>query len=128
MDVARTPHNAQTRLKQAMTPLWDKEMGRRLRTARERQLRTQDELAGLLSTEGRPISQQQVAGIESGRLGFLNVTWARLEAVLGKHTGYVLIAKDKALYNEQLIARLYFEHRQKSLRKNANPARKGRKI
>lgn len=126
MDVARTPYNAQARLKQALTPMWDAEMGERLRLARERQLRTQGELAALLTTPGRPVSQQQVAAVEAGRLSYLNVSWARLEAALGRHTGFVLIARDKALYDPALIGQRYHEHRQKTLRKNANPARRGR--
>lgn len=126
MDTARASHGAQARLKLALTPLWVPGMGKRLKVAREKQLRTQAELATLLTTPEHSVSQQQVAAVEGGRLDRLDVTWARLEAVLGRHTGYVLIAKDAALYNERLIAVRYFEHRQKTLRKNANPARRSR--
>lgn len=126
MNIARAPHNAQARLKLALTPLWDRGMGARLRVARERQLRSQAELAALLSTEGRPVSQQQVAALEHGRLEWIPVSWARLEAALGKHVGYVLIASDAASYDPEVIARKYYEHRQKTLRRNANPARKSR--
>ncbi len=117
MDIARAPHNAQTRLKTVMTPIWTREMGHRLRVAREKQLRTQGEMAGLLSTPGHPVSQQQVAAVEGGRKTFLGVTWARLEAALGKHLGYVLIARDAALYNEQDIRIRYQDCRQRELRK-----------
>jgi transcriptional regulator with XRE-family HTH domain len=126
MDLLRAPNNAQTRLKLCMTPLWTASMGRRLRIARERLLKTQAELGALLSTPGSPVSQQQVAGVEHGRLGHLDVTWARLEAVLGKHAGYVLIAKDEALYDERAIGHRYYEYTQKTRRKNANPELKYR--
>lgn len=126
MDLARAPHNAQARLKLALTPLWTASMGRRLGIARQKLLKSQAELAAHLSTPGSHISQQQIAHIENGRIGFLDVTWARLEAALGKHTGYVLIAKEEALYDEILIGRRYYEHRQKTNRKNANVDLKSR--
>lgn len=117
MDIARAPHNAQTKLKTVLTPIWDREMGRRLAIARMKQGRKQAELATLLSTPGHPISQQQIAKVEGGRLERLDVTWARIEAVLGKHAGYVLIARDAALYDEQAIAMNYHDMRQRALRK-----------
>lgn len=126
MDFVRAPHNAQTRLKTVMTPIFDQEMGNRLRVAREKSLRTQGELAALMTTPGNPISQQQIAAVEHGRLNRLNVTWARLDAVFGRNLSYVLIGADKALYDEKLIGRRYYEHRQKTLRKNANPEEKSR--
>jgi hypothetical protein len=117
MDVARAPHNAQTKLKAVMTPIWTRAMGHRLRVARERQLRTQGELATILSVPGSPISKQTVAKVESGRLRYMRVTWARLEAALGRHTGYVLIARDEALYNEALIGQRYHDARWRALRR-----------
>ena len=126
MDISRAPHNAQARLKIALTPIWDAEMGFRLRVARERQFRTQAEMAALLTTPGRPVSQQQIAAIEHGRLEWIPVTWGRLEAALGKHVGYVLIGKDKALYDPIVIGRKYYEHTQKTRRRNASPLRKSR--
>lgn len=104
------------RLKLIMTPIWTREMGQRLRIARMKQRRTQRELAAILTTEGRAVSQQQVAWVEQGRLDRLKVNWARLEAVLGQLTGYVLTAKDHALYDENEIALRYFVYRQQTMR------------
>lgn len=114
------------KLKMVLTPIWDRGMGARLRVAREKQLRTQAELAALLTTPGRPVSQQQVAAAEHGRLEHLNTTWARLEAVLGIHMAYVLVARDAIHYDENFISLRYQEFRLKTNRKNANSAIKGR--
>jgi transcriptional regulator with XRE-family HTH domain len=114
MDIARATHNAQSRLKQAMTPLWTKEMGHRLRIARMKQGRSQLEFAALLSTEAHPVSQQQIARVENGRMDRIGVTWARLEAVLGTQLSYVLIGAGAALYNERLIHRRYWDLRMKT--------------
>ena len=114
---ARSPHTAQTKLKACLTPIWDRAMGRRLRVARERMLRTQGELAAVLSTPGQAISKQTVSKVESGRLRYMRVTWARLEACLGRHAPYVLIARDEALYNRAKIAATYHDARFRALRR-----------
>ncbi len=118
MDFARTAHNAQTKLKSIMTPIWDRAMGHRLKVARERMLRTQAELAAVLSTPHHPVSQQQVAAIEGGRRHRSEITWARFEAAMGKHAPYVLIAREAALYDEQAIGVRYYDYRQRAMRKH----------
>lgn len=106
------------RLKLVLTPLWTKEMGRRLKIAREKGLRTQAELAALMSTPERHVSQQRIAAVEEGRSEFLNVTYARLEAVLGNHdSAFVLIGRDAALYDGAAIGVRYFDYRQRAMRK-----------
>lgn len=110
--------DARSRLKLIMTPIWDRLMGGRLRIAREKMLRTQAELAAVLSTPAHPICQQQVAAIESGRRHRSEITWARLEAVLGhEHAAYVLVASGDALYNIGLIHERYYDYRQRAMRK-----------
>lgn len=100
-----------------LTPIWSREMGQRLCVAREKRLCTQGELAGLLSTPGRPVHQSQVRLAEKGLLRHLNVNWARLEAVFPKDLPFILIGAYDATYNRRLIAQRYWEHRQKVLRK-----------
>lgn len=117
MDLAQAPHNAQARMKLIMTPIWDKEMGRRLRLARTRQLRTQLEFAAVLSTPESPVGQQAIAAIEHGRKHRSQITWARLEAVLGKYTNYVLIASDAALIESTMPRTDYHDYRQRAMRK-----------
>jgi transcriptional regulator with XRE-family HTH domain len=117
MDAARISHNAQARLKHALTPLWDQAMGWRLKIARERMLVTQGELAELLSTPGAKISQQQIAKIEDARSVRLNVSWARLDAVMGPHVGFVLIGKDASLYQDQKWGKRYWAAQYKKIGK-----------
>lgn len=109
--------DARSRLKLVLTPIWDKAMGHRLMVARERMLRTQADLAGVLSTPESPISKQTVSKIERGRLRHMRVTWARLEAVLGHHTAYVLTARDALTYNERLIRERFHDARWRALRR-----------
>ncbi len=112
--------HARDRLKLVMTPLGDRDpdLKARFRLAREKMLRRQVDIAALLSTEGHPVSQQQVAAFESGRTTRLDVTWARLEAVFGPLiTAYVLVARDAALYDRGLIRARYEDHFQRAMRK-----------
>lgn len=126
MDVQRLPNRNIELLKAALTPAWRPDMGKRLRTARQKMLKNQSEFAAMLSGAGGRVSQQQVAAVEVGRLEYLAITWAQLEDVLGPHTSFVLTARDWARYDERLIARKYQEFTQKTRRKNANPARLSR--
>lgn len=114
--------NSHSRLKLILTPLGDRDPELRIRfmVAREKILRRQVDLAALLSTPGHPVSQQQVAAFESGRTTRLDVTWARLEAVFGTHTAYVLVARDSALYDRNVIRSRYEDHFQRAMRKFPN--------
>jgi transcriptional regulator with XRE-family HTH domain len=100
-DFARSPHSAQAGLKQVMTPIWDRSMGQRLALIRMKRLADQSEFGAVLGMPGHPISKQTLSKVESGRLSRMRTTWARLEAVLGADTAFVLVAKDAAYYRKR---------------------------
>jgi hypothetical protein len=82
-----------------------------------KQLRTQGELAAVLSLPGQTLSKQTIAKVEAGRLRHFKVTWARIESVLGRLTNYVLIGSEAALINEPRIAMLFHDARFRALRR-----------
>lgn len=103
------------KLKESLTPIWNREMGQRLRLVRMLTLRRQVDLAELLSTPEGRVHAQQIDKVERGWLDRLHVTWARLETVLGAHIGYVLTGKDAAYYENRKVR--FNEHYQRAMRR-----------
>ena len=93
------------RLALAVTPGWTRESGARLKTARMALLIEQEELGRLLG-----LSQRTISLIETGHRDVVKtLTLARLQAVLGKHTGFVLIGSNADAYISPSIRIKYWE-------------------
>lgn len=110
--------DSRTKIKQVMTPIWNREMGQRLRTVRMITLRRQVDLAALLTTESGRVHPQQIDKVEKGWLDRLHVTWAHLEKALGAFTDYVLTGKDAAYFENRETH--FSDHYQRAMRKRRN--------
>lgn len=75
----------QQRFDQHVAPIFGKEAGVRMSLVRMKMLMDQKELGDLLG-----VSQQQVSGLETGRITQAPFTLARLKAVFDLHYAYIL--------------------------------------
>lgn len=81
-------------------------MGRRLRLAREKLLLSQAELGRLLE-----LGQNTISDIERGHLRTVDVSLARLDAVLAGHLDFVLTGKNAEKYKGGVIGTEYWKVR-----------------
>lgn len=75
------------------TPVFNKEMGRRLMIARCKMKLKQDELAKLLG-----VNQSEVSRIELNRIEVGNFTTGKLKEALGRHFDYVFHGTRRSEY------------------------------
>lgn len=94
----------QERLHAVVTPLWDLEMGQRLRLMRMMLLLDQTALGNFLG-----LSQRRVSDIENGHMRLVPVTIARLEAVFGDRVGYILLNSAPERFSPTHIYTKYLE-------------------
>jgi transcriptional regulator with XRE-family HTH domain len=85
------------------TPLFDKDVGSRLRIARMRMLLDQNEFGKLLN-----VSQQVVSEIERGRLRTSTFTVAQFAEVLGKYFHYVLLGTNPERFETRNVITDYW--------------------
>lgn len=77
------------------TPVFDLEMGKRLRVAREKADLTQKQLADLLG-----LTQTDISRLETGRTSQVNVTCEKFRIALGEHFEYMLIRQGYYRYED----------------------------
>lgn len=88
-----------------MTPIFDKDRGRRLRYMRQALLLDQKQLAEKLGS-----TQQMIAKIELGQIkvGRAPITLASVYSVFGCATHHILFGLDADSYNYQIISQQYW--------------------
>lgn len=105
------PISRHEKLYTRVTPIFDGHMGKRMATARMLTLRTQKEVAALLSTPEYGVSQSTVSDIEKGSLRFSGFSLARLEAVFGRHVNFILFGTQAERYDERHIAKRFWQYK-----------------
>lgn len=107
----RPPISKKDLLETQVCPLFNKHMGRRMAIARMLTLRSQGEIASLLSTKEMPVGQASVSGLESGALRFAGFTLDRLRSVFGKHTEFILYGTQADRYDENFIVNRFWSEK-----------------
>lgn len=111
-------HQQIRRFKACVTPIFDKEMGARLETARKKIGLSQAELAAKLGT-----SQQALSRLERGLAKTLENPFNvfLLEAQMGVHLSFVLLGSNDDAYNRRHIHETYWTKRLKRQPKELGP-------
>ena len=96
-----------------VSPIFDAHAGERMRLVRMKRLWDQAELGEQLG-----ISQQQVSGIESGKVRHVEFTMERFKAVFGATHKHILYSTYMGQFTPSQIHKTYWETRLRLRRKN----------
>ena len=114
---AKTPSYIE-RIEHRVIPLVDSNMGSRFRMVRQKMKMDQGEIAELLGS-----NQKQISNLEIGRLEHAPFTLGRMRAVFGKNFHFILFGTGDANYwNGAQINRDYWHERLKVRRKPGSGA------
>lgn len=89
-----------------VTPIFDKAMGRRLKTARMRKFMDQKELGNWLG-----VSQSVISDLELGNVKTGDFNLARLRALFGDATNYILTGSKREQYETANVTKDYWRVR-----------------
>jgi len=97
-------------IQQAVTPIFDRDVGARMATVRMKMLMSQAELGKLLG-----VSQRVICDLESGHIAVSRkpFTLARFQAIFGDHSTYILRGMNAEKYSVGEIRQRYWKRRLK---------------